>query len=142
MKVYIVTGGEYSSYSIYAVFLNEEKAKMYVAVNPGTDIEEYDTFDDNIIGKLNSKIFYHVTIYGDGHKYKAELKEIKSYTTPEYKLKYSDEINLDGDLNSWSNIFEIDVDTEDKEKAVKIAYDKRIEFLAKKYGFNVLPEEE
>lgn len=52
MRVYIVTEGAYSDYSIQDVFLSREKAAAYVKANEGRwddyYIEEYDTSDDKI----------------------------------------------------------------------------------------------
>ena len=61
MKVYIVTDGCYSDYHIVAVFLEKEKAELYVKTHDfgqtsifGSDmhIEEYDTQDDTIEGEI------------------------------------------------------------------------------------------
>ena len=143
MKIYVVTGGEYSAYKIFEVFLSEEKAKLYTAVHPVTDIEIYDTFDDNIEGEAKIKKVYHITIYGDGVKYRAEIKEVKFISTiQEYKYKYAENLDFNGDFDNYYGIFSIDVDTEDKNKAIKIAYDKRMELLAKRFGFDILPTKE
>ena len=45
MKVYIITSGEYSDYSIDAVTLDKEEAERMVNVFPQESIEEYDTDD-------------------------------------------------------------------------------------------------
>lgn len=53
MKVYIVTSGEYSSYGIERVFLDKEKAELYARLHKTGygefQVEEHDTFDDNIV---------------------------------------------------------------------------------------------
>lgn len=52
MKVYVVTSGHYSDYSIERVFLDKDKANKFVKYRNGYDswkdfkIEEYDSFDD------------------------------------------------------------------------------------------------
>jgi len=50
MKVYIVTSGCYSDYSIDAVFTDRKKAEMYCAIHnvEDQDIEEWETEDDSI----------------------------------------------------------------------------------------------
>jgi len=52
MKIYIVTTGCYSDYSIENVFLDPEKAKAYATMifskYKDAAIEVYDTFDDNV----------------------------------------------------------------------------------------------
>lgn len=49
-KVYIVTSGYYSDYSIERVFLDKEKAEKYVSVSYRNDmsVEEYDITDLNV----------------------------------------------------------------------------------------------
>jgi len=49
-KVYIVTSGYYSDYSIERVFLDKEKAEKYVSVSHRNDlsVEEYDITDLNV----------------------------------------------------------------------------------------------
>ena len=54
MKVYIVTKGCYSDYTISKVFLDKTKAERYVkyfnaSIDDGLQIEEYDTDDEMII---------------------------------------------------------------------------------------------
>lgn len=63
MKVYIVTKGFYSDYSIEAVFTSLRKAELYVAVRKNNeysneyDIDEFETDDEKITDK-NEKIGY------------------------------------------------------------------------------------
>lgn len=56
MKIYVATVGEYSDYHIEAVFLNKEKAQLWLAAHEVRDaeIEEYDTQDENIQGDISS----------------------------------------------------------------------------------------
>ena len=50
MKVYVVSYGSYSDWSIKGLFLDKEKAEQYNALVQGhNDVEEYDTMDDNLI---------------------------------------------------------------------------------------------
>jgi hypothetical protein len=69
MKVYVITSGEYSDYSIDRVFLDKEKAERYVKLSQGeydsTRLEEYETDDD----KLINKITYIRAAYSKGRSY-------------------------------------------------------------------------
>jgi len=62
-KVYIVTSGCYSDYSIERVFLDKEKAEKYVSVSHRNDmsVEEYDITDLNVelenIKNINEVIY-------------------------------------------------------------------------------------
>ena len=51
--IYIVTSGEYSDYSIDAVFQDENKAEAYCKCHPNAEIEEWELFDDNIYTPFN-----------------------------------------------------------------------------------------
>lgn len=49
-KVYIVTSGSYSNYSIQRCFLDKDKAEAYMKVCSDSglnELEEYDLNDDN-----------------------------------------------------------------------------------------------
>ena len=65
MKVYVVTIGNYSDYRIEEVFLTKEKAELYINAHKNDaryyydddyNIEEYDTFDDNIYEEKDKKV--------------------------------------------------------------------------------------
>lgn len=51
--IYIVTSGEYSDYSIDAVFQNKDKAEAYCKCHPDAEIEEWEFFDDHIYTPFN-----------------------------------------------------------------------------------------
>lgn len=51
--IYIVTSGEYSDYSIDAVFQDKNKAEAYCKCHPNAEIEEWEFFDDNIYTPYN-----------------------------------------------------------------------------------------
>lgn len=87
MKIYVVTRGEYSNYRIEEVFLTKEKAKLYINAHrhdasyyydEDYDIEEYDTFDDNIYEEKDKKV---ITLkyecgYGLGTHYNVEITNL------------------------------------------------------------------
>lgn len=51
--IYIVTSGDYSDYSIDAVFRDKNKAEAYCKCHPDAGIEEWEFFDDNIYTPYN-----------------------------------------------------------------------------------------
>ena len=51
--IYIVTSGDYSDYSIDAVFQDKNKAEAYCKCHPDAGIEEWEFFDDNIYTPYN-----------------------------------------------------------------------------------------
>jgi hypothetical protein len=66
MKVYVVTEGEYSDYSIVKVFLNKEKAEKYAELYGKGDwfdttrVEEYIVYDEFFDSKLTEPIEFYV----------------------------------------------------------------------------------
>ena len=64
MKVYVVTSGEYSDYRIEKVFLDKDKAELYRDLHRHEDyyfqmeVEEYDSYDDNITGSREDMILF------------------------------------------------------------------------------------
>jgi hypothetical protein len=66
MKVYVVTRGEYSDYSIDKVFLDKEKAEKYAELySKGncydtTRVEEYIVYDEFFDSKLTGPIEFYV----------------------------------------------------------------------------------
>lgn len=63
MKVYVVTTGCYSDYTISKVFTDKDKAKEYKEwLYDSNDIEEYDTEDDFEVKKFY-KIWIEHTVY-------------------------------------------------------------------------------
>ena len=67
MKVYVVTRGEYSDYSIEKVFLDKEKAEKYAELYEKTNryadnvnVEEYTIFDDSFDCNLTEPIEFYV----------------------------------------------------------------------------------
>ena len=65
MKAYIVTSGEYSDYSIRAVFSSEQKAWEYASLNDDNKIEEYDVDQCALDSVLKSYIFIVYDLLND-----------------------------------------------------------------------------
>lgn len=122
-KVYVITKGAYSDYHICAVAATKEiaeKLQKIYSENSWNDaiIEEYDLNE----ARDNVRIFYDVTFADDRvsacfNEY-AEKESIHFYKG-----------------NKWqSDRLIVCVRARDEEHAVKIAQDRRAEYLAKKEG--------
>lgn len=128
MKVYVITNGDYSDYHICGVALDIEKAKILKrAFTSNWDearIEEYDTDDHKPI--FEGKIPYEVRYFKNG-----DISSIR-----EVELDYFDGAecrSLDPFYNHGANIL-VKLYAKNQEAAIKIASEKRAEFLAKKNG--------
>lgn len=95
MKVYIVTRGCYSDYSIDKVFTDREKAEKYVAYNSGgydePMIEEYDTVEQDFEQINYIEVNYDIT--KDDEFFEIEFfktdsigKELKSVETTDFSV--------------------------------------------------------
>ena len=114
MKVYIVTEGSYSERYIVAVFSTVELAENYVALSDKTgsdcDIEPYEV--DEI---TESYITTCVGMHKNG-------KVFSSYRNINGKVGL---LEFDYDDTFWWS-----VKTEDKERAIKVTNEKRVQILA------------
>ena len=108
MKIYIITSGSYSDYSIDAVFMSAKKAKAYLdhqnTLSSGLDcsIEEYETYDDEplpeLVTQYSASMEFYINFYRtmipyvvdpttqlvttfpeDDSKVKTMLRETKTY---------------------------------------------------------------
>lgn len=120
MTVYIVTAGEYSDYHIERVFLDRKKAEQYVALQnrnsewydyDNWNIEEEETFDDNLVGE--TKVHYLYTFYYENDK-------VERYSEPRIVGFNEKEIRK----ASYGWIANFTLEEEDDEKAQKIAEDE------------------
>lgn len=118
-KVYVVTQGVYSDYHICAVAATEEIAKKLQKIYSGdATIEEYDLND----AKDDVRVFYDVTF--TDNKVSAHFDK---YGNRESIKFYKG--------NKWqSDCLIVSVRARDVDHAVKIAQDRRAEYLAKKEG--------
>lgn len=85
MKVYLVTSGEYSDYHVDQVFLDEDKAKHWVAAqvdNAGDHyydeycIDEVETADESVDCALKINYLYKIKVF----------VSFKDSLTPEYRI--------------------------------------------------------
>lgn len=114
MKVYVITKGEYSDYSICGVSLDREEAeniaKKCTDRYSEAEVEEYDTDDNAVILKYDK--FFYCKEYDDGMD--AEEKGIDSVRC----------LNV---VDMWDGVF---VNAENEEMAIKKASD----ILARHYA--------
>lgn len=139
MKIYIVTGGEYSAYHIEAVFLTKEKAELYIAAHEVWDgrVETYEPKDDDIHGELSAINYKYCVSF----RYCPE-KGWKDLTLhwDEYDVLTFDR---EGVTVKFSELFAGMIDANIKvvlkeknawDKAIKIGRDALFEELAKREG--------
>lgn len=110
MKVYVVTSGEYSDYSIEAVFTNKEIAWKFASMDSGRRVEKYETDSVNVKGEVKSSI----RIVYDFRK--DELVSVEVHNYDNY------EIFVDGIITSFSPcrfIFQIENTMKNYFKAMK-----------------------
>ena len=128
MTVYVITHGEYSSYSICGVTLDknraEKMAKFYSDTYAKAVIEEYETDaeDSDVLDNLIP--VYYVHIDKDG-KYTID---VDSYT--DGRKPYEPSFNL----YDYGGFFMAFLTAKDKEHALKIALDERAKRMAERYG--------
>jgi len=146
MKVYVVTSGEYSDYRIEKVFLDKDKAELYCDLHRHEDywghmeVEEYDSYDDNVTGNKGDRIFFFAFRIVKGELYIGRpniyaflnvpdgVDEFFEYlddygfkaTSPNANTFYSEDLSEDR--------FGIVTKEGDQEKAFKIACDKWAEY--------------
>ena len=134
MKVYVITSGEYSSYEIQAVALDEKEARVKCAALNGDEnrrysqcrIEEYDTEDFKLPTDKTINLKFHI----DVRVKSGEIIEFKGFvpTTEEVNMECYDYYG-----QAVECIAVLPADTTN-EQAKKIMLDRIAEFKAKKAG--------
>lgn len=124
MKVYVLTCGDYSSYSIMEVTVNKAVAEALAKLH-SWEIEEFDAIEeaDEIIREVESmRSGWKFMFSGNGEICKEDMMLSTS--------SMLDEV-IDLDRN---NAVSVEVWNEDLEKAKKIAQDMRAKYFAEKLG--------
>ncbi len=128
--IYVITRGSYSDYHICAVASTQERAeqlrKMYTDRYDTANIEEYeiDIPSDEYYNKTPT-LYWEVILKQDG-----DLIYIRTY----YDEPNQSVIIQEGRYN-WRETFIIsNIQANTQEEAKKIAYDKRAQYLAEKFG--------
>ena len=128
--IYVITRGSYSDYHICAVASTQERAeqlqKMYSRYDEMADIEEYkiDVPSDEYFTE-NPTPYWKIEFNENGSLINAE----SFYDSPNLPIKIKEKC---WSFNAPLTIINIQADTQ--EKAMKIAYDKRAQYLAEKFG--------
>lgn len=121
MKVYVITQGEYSDYSICAVTLDKYQAELLKAkYSDSWDeacIEVYDTDNYKIEVGEGYKPLWHVEICG------SEI--LRCYMVSHRQYKHGQ-----GYMSAYDNRIHIFAEAEDEEHAKKIAKDIYMKWLA------------
>jgi hypothetical protein len=133
MKIYIVTQGTYSDYHICAVATDEEKAKQlaekHATSYDETRVEVYDTTEDD--PHADGRIPFCVTFVGGcAEHYYIDRPPLYLEGVP-----FTTGITIRrGALGAASTNIEVRLYAPNERAAVKVAAEKRAEFLARKEG--------
>lgn len=134
MKVYIATSGCYSDYSIDNVFLNEEDAQAYAALNSDAGVESYELHE----GPVERRVRYRLTWWPHiedrkGGSYAAANPNEFSYTEdydPDRKLSHRWETRSVGPFTEAI----LHVEGWDRQDVLKVYSEQRAVHLARKDG--------
>lgn len=149
MRIYIVTGGEYSDYRIVKVFLDKSAAKSFVSRAAdhyfyGYRVEEYDTEDEADINLLPYKVYLRKNQWHCHYdEYAAERCKRDVFTYRPYVdaitkdmegrlyriddciyLRNSGELLKEDNLVYASEEFTMNLMAKDREAALKIAHER------------------
>lgn len=134
MKVFVITKGSYSDYHICGVATDEEKAekmaKFYTDRCDDANVEVYDTEEDasEIDAFDASRLPYMVTFDYLGDVINADRTDVKDFI-PGVRWRSPASSTRFRDVALF-----VDLYAPDREAAIKIAAEKRAEFLAQKEG--------
>lgn len=132
MKIYVVTKGSYSDYHIITATTDPEKAKKiaekFTDKWDDAKVEEYENSD------IYLKNLWYVVFEANGEVKHVHLERSAFYydaNDEEYigRIRCNPHLGLSN--GAWIHVF-----ADDEEGAIKIAAEKRAEFLAKKNGLN------
>ena len=131
MKVYVITKGHYSDYGICAVAIDREKAEMLkIACSDRWEearVEEYDTEEFKPI--FEGKLPYMVYFDESGS---VDLVELSS---PEYfECGINSGTRWDKVRKTHYKTILVSLYAKNEEQAIKVAAEKRAEYLAEEFG--------
>lgn len=143
MKIYVVTSGIYSEYSIEGVFLSKDKAQIFSDTVYGSNgVEEWDTMDDDVQKYIDDNFNIYRT---DKHEYirviyskgisaaGKEFEDVSIYITANNHYK---QINIFFKKNYITIVrcmqikYDFNKHKEIKEKAIKVVHDLYAQILA------------
>jgi len=131
MKIYIITRGDYSDYTICGATLDKDRAELlrrfYSTRYDQANIEEYETDDEPEIKTLQKiKPVFTFGILENGKLLDTASREYYDHNCQENIFRFSN--------HPKDNTFYAYVIADDYEHAKKIAYDTRAKMLAEKFG--------
>jgi hypothetical protein len=115
-KVYIVTAGDYSDYRVIAAYSTREDADRCVAAAMGERVEEYnlDPFAPELRDGWRN---WEVRMTRNGHV--TSVNQVGGTPTTEWS------INFDVENRMYTNVM-----APDRERAIKVAAERRAQFIA------------
>lgn len=131
MKVYVITKGSYSDYGICAVAIDHQKAEVLRQLCSDkwdeAFIEEYDT--DEFVPVFERKLPYRVWFDASGSVEKVELQSLEYFKTGVDKQFVWDKVNETHRVRVTVGLY-----AENEERAIKVAAEKRAEYIAEEFG--------
>lgn len=131
MKVYVITKGSYSDYEICAVAIDPKKAEVLRQLCSDrwdeASIEKYDTDEFNPV--FERKLPYKVWFDANGSVEKVELRSLERFEIGIGTQYAWDEVN-----QTHRTLLTVALYAENEERAIKVAAEKRAEYLADKFG--------
>lgn len=126
-KIFIVTSGSYSDYSIWEVFKNKDNAQKYIDFNgiEEAEIEGFEIYDDNnfdVVYKNRERKVHYIRINKEG-KINYWLNEKNNLDAIKNALNKKEDFNL------WDELC-LHVFAKNKEHAIKIVNEKRSMHIA------------
>ena len=79
MKIYVVTSGSYSDYCIEKIFINKDKAEYFSKWCRDSQVEEYETSDEDIVAP-GYKVSFNYDFSGNKPPYINIQKSITAFT--------------------------------------------------------------
>ena len=124
--IYIVTSGEYSDYSINAVFHDRNKAEIYCQCHPDAEIGEWEFFDDNIYTPYNVVHIHMDILENNGQRIYFNFQTL-SKEDDNYYMKNNDNVTVYSGDHIGINLIRMLPKNYDKEniknKYTKVFYD-------------------
>ena len=123
MKIYVVTKGSYSDYHIVAATLDKEKAeKIAKKYSDGWDDCEVEEYEDS--EEILKTVWFIIF-----KKNTSDIDECREVSNVGYALHHLNEVSI----YRWNQL-SVYIAADTMEEAIKIASEKRAEYLAKKEG--------
>jgi len=126
MKIYVVTSGSYSDYCIEKIFINKDKAEYFSKWCRDSQVEEYETSDEDIVAP-GYKVSFNYDFSGNKPPYINIQKSTVDSAYPHYTLfddyrKYSSgKLGIRG--SRFIPAINYKGDDYTKEKYTKVCYD-------------------